>query len=177
MDEGKKTRKAMERRSENGGGSMKETKTRELLLDELLARCETPEDILGREGLLASLQNADLERALEAEMTAHLGYEKHAAEGRGSGNSRNGHSGKKVLTGSSEVRVRVPRDRNGSFRPQLLPKRQSRLAGFEKQVVSLYARNGIRYLKIGRRLFCGPVCRWFSSGCDAVNIFSRNRLT
>ena len=110
------------------------------LLEQLLEDYEKPEDLLGSEGLLASLQKAVMERALEAELTAHLGYERHAPAGRGSGNSRNGHGRKTVLTDRNEVELDVPRDRNGSFAPQLVKKRQTRLPGFDRQVIALYAR-------------------------------------
>ena len=110
------------------------------VIDKLLEGYEKPEDILGKDGLLAALQKAVVERALQAEMTHHLGYGPHEAAGRGSGNSRNGVGGKTVLTDSGEFRVEVPRDREGSFQPQLLPKRQRRLEGFDQQVIGLYAR-------------------------------------
>lgn len=112
----------------------------EELLEQLLEGYEKPEDLLGSEGLLANLQKAVMERALEAEMTAHLGYDRHDPAGRGSGNSRNGHGSKTVPTDSSELALQVPRDRNGSFEPQLVKKRQSRLPGFDAQVIALYAR-------------------------------------
>ncbi len=110
------------------------------LLDELLEGYEGPEDLLGDEGLLESLQKALMERVFGAELTEHLGYEKGDPAGRGSGNNRNGHSKKRVLTETSSVEVSVPRDRNGSFEPQLVKKGQSRLPGFEQKVISLYAR-------------------------------------
>ena len=110
------------------------------VLDQLLEDCDKPEDILGANGLLASLQKSILERILEAELTAHLGYDKHEAAGRGSGNSRNGHGAKRVLTGQGALQVTVPRDRNGSFEPQFVAKRQTRLPGFDEEVVSLYSR-------------------------------------
>ena len=113
---------------------------RKELLDELLEDYERPEDLLGEEGVLKSLQKALMERAFGAELTAHLGYEKGDARGRGSGNSRNGHGSKRVLTESGAVDVLVPRDRNGSFEPQLVRKGQSRLPGFDEKVISLYAR-------------------------------------
>ena len=110
------------------------------VLDQLLEDCDKPEDILGANGLLASLQKSILERILEAELTDHLGYCKHEAAGRGSGNSRNGHGSKRVLTGKGSLRLEVPRDRNGSFEPQFVAKRQTRLPGFDEEVISLYAR-------------------------------------
>ena len=110
------------------------------VLHQLLEDCDKTEDILGANGLLASLQKSDLERILEAELTAHLGYDKHQAAGRGSGNSRNGHGAKRVLTGQGALEVTVPRDRNGSFEPQFVAQRQTRLPGFDEEVNSLYSR-------------------------------------
>jgi len=81
-----------------------------------------------------------MERMLEAEMTEHLGYEPNAAEGRGSGNSRNGHTHKTVTTESGPVDIRVPRDREGTFEPVVVPKHARRLEGFDEKVLSLYAR-------------------------------------
>ncbi|MFI6689716.1 IS256 family transposase [Streptomyces sp. NPDC050485] len=96
--------------------------------------------LLGEGGLLTEVTRAVLERALDAEMTEHLGYEKHDPSGRGSGNSRNGTSPKTVLSDAGAVTLAVPRDRDGSFEPQLAPKHARRLAGFNDQVLSLYAR-------------------------------------
>ena len=106
---------------------------RKELSDELLEGYENLEDLLGDEGLLKSLQKALMERAFGAEPTAHLGCEKGDPGGRGSGNSRIGHGGKRVLTESSAVEVSVPRDRNGSFEPQLATKGQSRLPGLRRE--------------------------------------------
>jgi putative transposase len=83
---------------------------------------------------------AVLERALAEEMTGHLGYDKHDPAGRGSGNSRNGTTGKTVLTDVGAVDLAVPRDRNGSFEPQIVHKGQTRLKGFNERIIALYAR-------------------------------------
>ena len=107
------------------------TTLRPELLDELLADYETPEDLLGDDGLFKQLKKALLERALGAELSDHLGYEKGDPAGRGTGNSRNGHSGKTLLTEDGEVTLAVPRDRNGSFEPAIVPKGERRLDGFE----------------------------------------------
>lgn len=112
----------------------------EALLDELLKDYSDPKEILGKHGLLKQLTKHVVERALEAEMREHLGYEAHAAEGRGSGNSRNGKSGKTVQSESGQFEIEVPRDRNGTFEPQLVKKRQRRLEGFDDKVLSLYSR-------------------------------------
>lgn len=109
------------------------------LLDSLLEG-KKPEEILGSKGLAADLTKRLIERALEAEMTAHLGYEKHATEGRNGRNSRNGRVAKRVKTGSAELEIEIPRDRHGTFEPQLVPKRRRRLPGFDDKVLALYAR-------------------------------------
>ena len=117
-----------------------DTARQEALLDELLKGCTDPKDILGEHGLLKQLTKRLVERALGAEMTAHLGYEPHAPEGRGSGNSRNGKQVKTIQTESGPLEIEVPRDRNSAFEPQLVAKRQRRLEGFDEKVLALYAR-------------------------------------
>ena len=116
------------------------TRLRPELLDELLVDYETPEDLLGEEGLFKQLKKALLERALGAELSDHLGYEWGDPAGRGTGNSRNGHSGTTVLTGDGAVELAVPRDRNGTFEPAIVPKGERRLDGFDDRILSLYAR-------------------------------------
>jgi transposase-like protein len=110
------------------------------LLDELLRGCSDAKDILGEHGLLKQMQKRLLERALQGEMTAHLGYESHAPEGHGSGNSRNGKGKKIVQTAAGQFEIEVPRDRDASFEPQLVKKRQRRLSGFDDKVLAFYAR-------------------------------------
>jgi putative transposase len=109
-------------------------------LDELLAGYEKPEDLLGENGLFKQLKKALLERALGAELTHHLGYEKGDPAGRGAGNHRNGTYPKTVLTEEGAVELEVPRDRNGSFEPQIVPKGETRLDGFDDMIISMYAR-------------------------------------
>lgn len=112
-------------------------------LDEMLedlVRGKSPEEILGDSGLVRELTKRLAETALNAELAAHLGYEKHAPEGRNKANSRNGRALKRVKTQSGELEVEVPRDRDGTFEPQLIRKRQRRLAGFDEKVLALYAR-------------------------------------
>jgi putative transposase len=104
----------------------KDRKIRRELLDELLAGYSKPEDLTGPEGLLKQLTGALVERALQAEMTDHLGYDEHSVEGRGSGNSRNGRGAKTLQTEQGPVPIEVPRDRNGTFEPQLVKKHQRR---------------------------------------------------
>jgi len=109
------------------------------MLDELV-KGKQPEELLGEGGVLKQLTKRLVERALEGEMTTHLGYEKNAAEGRNTGNSRNGKSTKQVKADFGEVEIEVPRDRNGEFEPQLVKKGQRRLPGFDEKVIALYAR-------------------------------------
>src|ERR1700731_3383611 len=110
------------------------------LLDQLLANYEKPEDLTGEDGLFKQLKKALIERALGAELSEHLGYEKGDPAGRGGGNSRNGSSSKTLLTDDGEVEIAVPRDRAGSFEPQLIGKGQTRFDGFDEKILSLYAR-------------------------------------
>jgi len=110
------------------------------LIDKLLANYKGPEDLIGEQGLLKELTKALIERAMHAELTHHLGYEKHDPSGRGSGNSRNGCS-KKTLQGEfGETVIEVPRDRNGSFQPQIVPPHERRFSGFDAKILSMYAR-------------------------------------
>src|SRR5690554_656336 len=109
------------------------------LLDQLLEG-RRPEEIMGAGGLVDALTKRLMERALEGELTDHLGYEKHAPEGRNGGNSRNGRSRKRVKTGSGEIDVEIPRDREGTFEPVLVPKGVRRLPDFDEKVIALYAR-------------------------------------
>ena len=110
------------------------------LIDRLLAECETPEDVIGESGLLKQLTKAVLERALQAELSTHLGYEKHAPEGRNGGNSRNGSSRKRLKGEFGTLEIEVPRDREASFEPRLVPKGSTRFQGFDDKILSLYAR-------------------------------------
>jgi transposase-like protein len=108
---------------------------------ELVARARDEGVALtGEGGLLTDLMRQVLQRGLEAEMAEHLGYERHAVEGRGSGNSRNGTYPKTVTTEIGEVELAVPRDRLGTFEPQIVPKHTRRLEGLSGNVISLYAK-------------------------------------
>jgi putative transposase len=115
-------------------------KKQDALLDELLKDYTDPRDILGEHGLLRQLTKRVVERALEAELTAHLGYAPHARNGSGAGNCRNGKGKKTVRSETAQFDIDVPRDRDGSFEPQLVKKRQRRLDGFDDKVLALYAR-------------------------------------
>ena len=111
------------------------------VLEELLDRVDAEgAELLGPDGLLSQVTKAVLERALDEELTDHLGYDRHDPVGRGSGNSRNGASPKVVLTEAGAVDLDVPRDRNGDFEPVIVPKGATRLKGFNDRIISLYAR-------------------------------------
>jgi len=117
-----------------------EKEIRKELLDELIKDYKKPEDLIGETGLLKQLTKALVERAMGAELTGHLGYEKHDPVGYNSGNSRNGTSAKTVKGDFGEVVVETPRDRNGTFEPQILRKHQTRFDGFDRKILSMYAR-------------------------------------
>jgi putative transposase len=109
--------------------------------DELVGRArDEGVELTGDNGLLTALVRQVLQAGLEVEMTDHLGYERHAVEGRKSGNSRNGSTPKTVTTEIGQVDLRVPRDRNASFDPKTVPKGQRRLDGLAGNVISLYAK-------------------------------------
>jgi putative transposase len=110
------------------------------LIDKLLVDYKRPEQIVGENGLLKQLTKAILERAMNAELTQHLGYEKHDSAGYNSGNSRNGKSGKKVKGEFGEIELETPRDREGTFEPKIIGKHQTRFTGFDDKIISMYAR-------------------------------------
>lgn len=108
------------------------------LLDSLLEGCQSEQDLFGPEGVFTKLKGAVMERLLDAELTEHLGHERQ--ERRRASNARNGYSSKTVQTESGPVDIQVPRDREGTFEPQLVKKHQRRLEGFDEKVIALYAR-------------------------------------
>jgi putative transposase len=110
------------------------------VLDELLKEYQKPEDLLGETGLLKQLTKALVERALSGELTHHLGYGKYEAQGRQSGNSRNGKYPKTMIGEQGELTIEVPRDRNGEFEPEIIKKHQTRFDGFDDKIISLYSR-------------------------------------
>ena len=111
------------------------------VIDQLLAEHgHRLEDIAGENGLLKQLTKALVERAMQAEMTNHLGYEKHDPAGYRSGNSRNGKSHKKLTGEFGEIGLETPRDREGTFEPKIIAKHQTRFTGFDDKIISMYAR-------------------------------------
>jgi putative transposase len=110
------------------------------LLDHLMSKVDADGLALtGAGGLLPELVKAVLERGLQAELTGHLGYEKGDPAGRGSANSRNGSTPKTLASEVGDVALAVPRDRNGSFEPRLVPKGSRRAGGLDDMIISLYA--------------------------------------
>ena len=110
------------------------------VIDELLAGARTEEEIVGPGGVLAQLTKRLVERALAVELTEHLGYEPHHEPPGGAGNTRNGSTGKTLATEQGPVEVRTPRDRKGTFEPQIVRKGQRRFEGFDDKILALYAR-------------------------------------
>jgi len=110
------------------------------LLNSLMKDYKKPEDLLGETGLLKQLTKQLLERAMQTEMTEHLGYEKHAPVNKQTDNSRNGTYKKQIKGEFGNLEIAVPRDRDSSFEPIILPKGQSRFSGFDDKIIALYAR-------------------------------------
>jgi putative transposase len=110
------------------------------LVDELLAGARSEEEIVGPGGLLSQLTKRLVERAMEVEITGHLGYEPHQEPPGGAGNTRNGSTPKTLSTEHGPVEIRTPRDRQGTFEPKIVRKRQRRFEGFDEKILALYGR-------------------------------------
>src|SRR5215210_5814064 len=110
------------------------------LLDELLKEYKSPDDMFGTDGLLQHLTKALVERAMAAQLTHHLGYDKHSSEGDHTGNSRNGSFPKTIKGKRGQVKIDVPRDRAGQYQPQIIRKGQTRFDGFDDKIISMYSR-------------------------------------
>jgi putative transposase len=110
------------------------------LIDELLAGAKTEQELAGPGGLLGQLTKRLLERAMEVELTDHLGYEHGESPPGGTGNTRNGSTPKTLATEHGEVGIETPRDRDGSFEPKIVRKRQRRFEGFDDKIIALYSR-------------------------------------
>ncbi len=110
------------------------------LVDELLAGARTEEEIVGPGGLLAQLTRRLVERAMDVELTEHLGYEHGQSPPGGAGNTRNGSTPKMLVTEHGPVRIDTPRDRDSTFEPKVVRKRQRRFEGFDEKIIALYAR-------------------------------------
>ena len=110
------------------------------VLDELLMGYKGPEDITGPDGLLKQLTKAVIERAMEAEMTEQLGYEKSDQSSKVTPNRRNGSSKKTLRSDQGPLTIDVPRDRDATFEPAIVPKHQREFKGFDDKILSMYAR-------------------------------------
>jgi putative transposase len=110
------------------------------LVDELLAGASSEEEIVGPGGLLSQLTKRLVERAMEVELTDHLGFERRQEPPGGAGNTRNGATSKTLVTEHGPVDVDTPRDRDGSFEPKIVRKRQRRFEGFDEKMLALYSR-------------------------------------
>ena len=108
------------------------------LLDELLKEYNSPDDMFGSDGLLQQLTKALVERAMQAELTYHLGYEKNSSDGKNSGNSRNGSFPKTIKGKRGQLQIDVPRDRSGDYQPKIVKKGQTRFDGFDDKIISMY---------------------------------------
>lgn len=121
------------------------------LADSLLANYQKPEDLIGENGLLKQLTKMLVERALEVEMTDHLGHGKNGTVSNESANTRNGYSAKTLKGDFGTLPIDIPRDRQGTFEPQIVGKHQTRWSGFDDKIISLYAR-GLTVREIQRHL-------------------------
>src|SRR5258706_5239065 len=110
------------------------------LADSLLANYQKPEDLIGENGLLKQLTKMLVERALETEMSEHLGHGKSEAVTNATGNTRNGHSAKTLQGEFGELPLDIPRDRQGAFEPKLVARHQTRWSGFDDKIILLYTR-------------------------------------
>jgi putative transposase len=128
------------RRVRQALGVAAERRISDEVIDELLAGASTEEEIAGPGGLLAQLTKRLVERAMEVELTDHVGYEPHLEPAGGAVNQRNGTSPKTLITEHGKVQIDAPRDRDGSFEPQIVRKRQRRFVGFDDKILALYSR-------------------------------------
>ena len=108
-------------------------------IKELLKDYKSPEDLLGKNGIIKQLTKRLIEGVMEGELTHELGYTKHNVKGNNTGNSRNGQTTKTVRGDYGEISINVPRDRNGDFEPQIIPKHKRTFTGFDDKIISMYA--------------------------------------
>jgi putative transposase len=110
------------------------------LIEQLIQESGGPQALFAKGGLLEQLKKRLIETVLEGELDEHLGYPKHAPIVPKSGNSRNGHGSKTIIVDHDQLEINPPRDRNSTFEPQLIPKRQTRFKGFDEKILAMYAR-------------------------------------
>ena len=133
-------RAAGRRRVRQALGMPSDRRISDEVIDELLAGASSEEEIAGPGGLLAQLTRRLVERALEVELTDHLGYERHCEPPGGTSNQRNGTTPKTLIGEHGKVEIDAPRDRDGSFEPKIVRKRQRRFVGFDEKILALYSR-------------------------------------
>ena len=109
-------------------------------VQEELSKAESMDDFFGKDGIFAKLFANTMEQMLEAEMSDHLGYDRYEAQGRNTGNNRNGHYDRKLRTSNGDVEIQVPRDRNGTFEPEILPRYGKNTNELEEKILGFYAR-------------------------------------
>lgn len=110
------------------------------LINLVASKVKTQADLSGPDSIMQKLFKAIVEKSMNAELDHHLGYEKHSLQGHGSGNSRNGRGRKRIITNHGSLPIETPRDRNGTFEPQLIPKRERRFKAFDHIILALYSR-------------------------------------
>src|ERR1043165_7920684 len=110
------------------------------IIKELSKQIKTKDDLFGKDGLLKQLTKHLVEAALEGELTHHLGYERHGDANTKTSNRRNGHGSKEVISDQGLIKIEVPRDREGSFEPVLVEKREKQIGGLESKIIAMYAR-------------------------------------
>jgi putative transposase len=133
-------RAAARRRVHRALGLASDRRISNEVIDELLAGASTEEEIAGPGGLLSELTRRLVERAMEVELTEHVGYEPHCEPPGGAENQRNGTTPKTLICDHGKVKIDAPRDRDGSFEPQIVKKRQRRFRGFDEKILALYSR-------------------------------------
>ena len=122
-------------------GDLKLMTIRPELLDELIKDYKNPEDLIGENGILKQLTKALIEKAMNAELTHELGYEEHSKFDKSTSNRRNGKSEKTISSKHGEMRLEIPRDREGSFEPQIIKKHERRFDGFDAfDFIALFTR-------------------------------------
>ena len=109
-------------------------------VQEELSKAESMDDFFGKDGIFAKLFANTMEQMLEAELSDHLGYDRYEAKGRNSGNNRNGYYDRKLRTSNGDVEIQVPRDRNGTFEPEILPRYGQNTNELEEKILGFYAR-------------------------------------
>ena len=138
------------------------------VIDQLQAGASTEREIAGPGGVLAQLTKRLVERAMEVELTEHVGYEPHAEPPGGAQNTRNGTSPKRLIGEHGEVQIDAPRDRDGSFSPKIVRKRQRRFEGFDDKILALYARGWFRAANRAPRMSSRALSRSRSPSSSGV---------